>query len=133
MLVSLLEQGNHTSLLKRTPKNATLAILTIYADLAGLSALARGGMPSSGFLLLALIPALLGGCVLSGYLTIIGGAGGIQFVDPHRTQKQMAQARANVDVQQDHQLHQPTTNVEGSAMLGGIDVNGNSYGVTKSD
>lgn len=44
---------------------------------------------------------------------------------------QMTQAHTKINVPQEY--HRPTTNVDGSAMLGGIDVNGKSYGATKSD
>ncbi|ABM96942.1 hypothetical protein Mpe_B0164 (plasmid) [Methylibium petroleiphilum PM1] len=119
-------------ILKRTPKNAAIAVAGIYVPILLVSMMAQRGLPSAGALFGGLLVSLIVGFLASGYLTVISGPNGFRLVDPGRTPEQMADANRSLS-EPPPRPYEPTVNVDGTPMINGMDANGNPYGVTKMD
>lgn len=112
--------------MNRTPKNALFAISGCYLGFTLVAVLVSG--LTAGALVLPLVPALLVGLVISGYLEVIRTRDGFRIVDARRSaaSKQAAAKTGTLDAA-------PQFNVNGLKMTNGVDANGNAYGSTAND
>jgi len=117
------------SKLRRSIRDAAIAVAVSYVVILLLIMFVQRALPSLGALVLATVPALMGPAFAAGLRVLVScssslhlGAGRSpwQVADPYRPLA-------------DPETFGPAVNVNGTPMVNGVDINGNSFGVTTND